>query len=49
MVLDAGRPETAGVEVESLPARLTGLLPEGIEVESGGPGRSAAAAPCSSR
>jgi radical SAM-linked protein len=33
VVLDEARPETAGIEVAELPARLTGLLPAGIEVE----------------
>ena len=33
VVLDGNRPETAGVEVPGLPARLTRLLPEGIAVE----------------
>ncbi len=34
VVLDPRRPETSGVEVESLPQRLTALLPEGIGVET---------------
>jgi radical SAM-linked protein len=33
VVLDDGRPETAGVDLDALPAGLTGLLPEGIDVE----------------
>jgi radical SAM-linked protein len=33
VVLDEARPETAGIELAELPARLTGLLPTGIEVE----------------
>ncbi len=33
VVLDAARPETAEVDLVTLPDRLTGLLPEGIEVE----------------
>ena len=33
VVLDEARPETAEVDVAGLPARLSGLLPEGIEVE----------------
>jgi radical SAM-linked protein len=33
VVLDDARPETADVDLATLPARLTGLLPEGIEVE----------------
>jgi radical SAM-linked protein len=35
--LDPDRPEAAGVEVPSLPARLTDLLPAGIEVEEAAP------------
>jgi radical SAM-linked protein len=34
VVLDEARPETAGVELGALPARLSGLLPEGIDVEA---------------
>ena len=34
VVLDDARPETAGVALAALPARLSGLLPEGIEVEA---------------
>jgi radical SAM-linked protein len=34
VVLDEGRPETAGVELAALPAQLSGLLPEGIDVEA---------------
>jgi radical SAM-linked protein len=37
VVLDEHRPETAGVEVSGLPARLTDLLPEGIDVEEAAP------------
>jgi radical SAM-linked protein len=37
VVLDEERPETAGLEVSELPSRLTGLLPEGIEVERAAP------------
>lgn len=33
VVLDDSRPETAGIDRSSLPTRLTGLLPDGIEVE----------------
>jgi radical SAM-linked protein len=33
VVLDDARPETAAVDLDLLPTRLTGLLPEGIEVE----------------
>jgi radical SAM-linked protein len=33
VVLDEARPETAEVDLAALPARLTGLLPEGIDVE----------------
>jgi len=33
VVLDDGRPETAAVDLATLPERLTGLLPEGIDVE----------------
>jgi radical SAM-linked protein len=43
VVLDPGRAETSAVEVESLPDRLTPLLPDGIEVQEVavvGPGRS---------
>ena len=43
------RPETAAVDVAGLPARLTGLLPEGIEVRGGRPRSSAGTARCSSR
>lgn len=31
-VLDDGRPETAAVDVDALPAQLTGLLPDGVDV-----------------
>jgi len=34
VVLDDTRPETAGVALDALPARMTGLLPEGIDVEA---------------
>jgi radical SAM-linked protein len=34
VVLDDGRPETAEVELDALPERLSALLPEGIEVEA---------------
>ncbi len=34
VVLDEARPETAGVELAALPARLSELLPEGIDVEA---------------
>jgi radical SAM-linked protein len=34
VVLDDGRPETAAIEVSSLPDLLTGLLPDGIVVEA---------------
>jgi radical SAM-linked protein len=37
VVLDEHRPETADVEVSGLPARLTDLLPEGIDVEEAAP------------
>jgi radical SAM-linked protein len=37
VVLDEQRPETAGVEVSALPALLTDLLPEGIDVEVAAP------------
>ena len=33
VVLDDTRPETASVDVDALPARLSGLLPDGIEVQ----------------
>jgi radical SAM-linked protein len=33
VVLDDQRPETTGVDVAALPGRLSGLLPDGIEVE----------------
>jgi radical SAM-linked protein len=33
VVLDDHRPETAAIDISSLPAHLTGLLPAGIEVE----------------
>jgi radical SAM-linked protein len=33
VVLDDRRPETAGIDVTALPTLLTGLLPEGIDVE----------------
>jgi radical SAM-linked protein len=33
VVLDDRRPETVGIEVSSLPTRLTGLLPAGIHVD----------------
>jgi radical SAM-linked protein len=36
VVLDDARPETAGIEVEALPALFTGLLPPGLEVEEAG-------------
>ncbi len=35
--LDDRRPETAAIDVPSLPAHLTGLLPAGIEVEEVAP------------
>ena len=35
--LDDARPETAGIEVWSLPARLSVLLPAGIDVEEAAP------------
>jgi radical SAM-linked protein len=34
VVLDDGRPETAEVELDALPARLSALLPEGVDVEA---------------
>jgi radical SAM-linked protein len=34
VVLDEARPETAGVELSALPGQLSGLLPEGIDVEA---------------
>jgi hypothetical protein len=37
VVLDEHRPETAGVDVSGLPARLTDLLPQGIDVEQAAP------------
>ena len=37
VVLDEHRPETAGIEVEALPGRLSDLLPAGIEVEAAAP------------
>ncbi|HUY66912.1 MAG TPA: TIGR03936 family radical SAM-associated protein [Acidimicrobiales bacterium] len=37
VVLDRHRPETAGIEVEALPGRLSDLLPAGIEVEAAAP------------
>ncbi len=37
VVLDASRAEAAEVDLEALPARLTGLLPEGIEVARAAP------------
>jgi radical SAM-linked protein len=37
VVLDGSRPETAEVDPVTLPAQLTGLLPEGIEVERAAP------------
>ncbi|HEY7916383.1 MAG TPA: TIGR03936 family radical SAM-associated protein [Acidimicrobiales bacterium] len=37
VVLDAHRPETADIEVEALPGRLSHLLPAGIEVEAAAP------------
>ena len=36
VVLDDARPETADVDVDGLPARLSGMLPEGIEVQRAG-------------
>ena len=39
VVLDAGRPETASVDVDALPAQLTPLLPEGIDVDEAAVGR----------
>jgi radical SAM-linked protein len=36
VVLDDTRPETAAIEVDSLPALFTGLLPPGLEVEAAG-------------
>jgi len=37
VVLDGQRPETAGIEAEELPGRLSHLLPAGIEVEAAAP------------
>ncbi len=37
VVLDDARSETAAVELAALPAQLTGLLPEGIDVEAAAP------------
>ena len=37
VVLDDRRPESADVDVASLPGRMTALLPEGIEVEAAAP------------
>jgi len=34
VVLDESRPETAGVDLAGLPARMSGLLPEGVDVEA---------------
>jgi radical SAM-linked protein len=34
VVLDDARPETAGVELSALPAQMSALLPEGIDVEA---------------
>ena len=34
VVLDEARPETAGVDLSALPGHLSGLLPEGIDVEA---------------
>lgn len=36
VVLDDARPETAAIEVDTLPALFTGLLPPGLEVEAAG-------------
>jgi radical SAM-linked protein len=36
VVMDDTRPETAEVEVEALAARLSGLLPDGVEVQHAG-------------
>ena len=36
VVLDDARPETADVDVAGLPARLSGMLPDGIEVQRAG-------------
>ena len=33
VVLDDRRPETAAVDLDTLPGLLTGLLPEGVDVE----------------
>jgi radical SAM-linked protein len=37
VVLDDRRPETAGIDVAALPALLSGLLPEGIDVDVASP------------
>jgi radical SAM-linked protein len=37
VALDESRPETAGVDLAGLPARMSGLLPEGIDVEEAAP------------
>jgi radical SAM-linked protein len=37
VLLDDTRPETARVEVGALPARLSGMLPEGLDVHAGEP------------
>ena len=34
VVLDEARPETAGIDLSALPGHLSGLLPEGIDVEA---------------
>jgi radical SAM-linked protein len=33
VVLDDQRPETAGIDIDALPARLSALLPDGVDVE----------------
>jgi hypothetical protein len=42
VVLDDRRPETAALDVSSLPASLSALLPDGIEVEEVGPAERSA-------
>jgi radical SAM-linked protein len=37
VVLDEARPETAGIDLSALPGHLSGLLPEGIDVEAAAP------------